>query len=147
MTHPFAKLTRCALLPLMLTTLAALPAHAKRVAPTTFCTLVGSFTQGARTSEFSWELRIIERSTSYSQKLRGDMSDEYGNAVINGNCTQMNSGSKICTFAKNYTSGQSKGATFYYSGKVIDDQINGRWGYTRGNYNGGTFTAQALDCE
>lgn len=105
------------------------------------CTLVGSFTQGAKSSDFSWDVSVNRKGKGFS--MTGTTSDEYGEAKVSGTCDN----NKVCQFAKSYISGTSAGNTFYYAGKANDDGISGKWGFGKGNYNGGNFTAQVIDCK
>jgi hypothetical protein len=104
------------------------------------CTLVGHFMQGDKSSDFSWNVNVVKKGTSFT--LSGTTSDEYGSAKVSGSCDANN----VCQFSKNYTSGASQGSTFFYAGKANDEGIRGKWGYKKGNFNGGTFDAQVIDC-
>jgi hypothetical protein len=104
------------------------------------CTLVGSFTQGAKSTNFSWGVNVTRNGESF--RLSGKTSDEYGNANVAGNCDA----NHVCLFTKSYTSGASKGASFFYAGKANDNGISGKWGYKKGQYNGGNFKAEVIDC-
>jgi hypothetical protein len=104
------------------------------------CTLVGHFTQGSKSSDFSWSVNVTRNGESF--KLGGTTSDEYGTANVTGNCDA----NHVCQFSKTYTSGASKGSTFFYAGKADDDGIKGKWGFKKGQYNGGNFDAQVIDC-
>lgn len=104
------------------------------------CTLVGSFTQGAKSTSFSWKVTVNRNGESF--KLNGKTNDEYGAANVSGNCDL----NHVCLLTKTYTSGQSKGSTFFYAGQATDDSISGKWGFKKGAYTGGNFSAQVIDC-
>ncbi|SFN81287.1 hypothetical protein SAMN05660284_02315 [Formivibrio citricus] len=105
------------------------------------CALVGKFTQGATTTKFTWNVEVTRHHGGFA--LQGRTSDRYGVANVNGRCDKE---TDICTFAKQYVSGQSQGVTFYYAGKAGNEAIVGKWGYQKGQYNGGGFSAQVLNC-
>ncbi|MBP7281987.1 MAG: hypothetical protein KBA66_10440 [Leptospiraceae bacterium] len=104
------------------------------------CTLVGHFTQGAKSSDFSWSVNVSRNGESFS--LSGTTADEYGSAKVAGTCDA----NHVCQFSKTYTSGASKGSTFFYAGKASDEGIKGKWGFKKGDFSGGNFDAQVLDC-
>lgn len=107
------------------------------------CTMVGSYTQGDRTTEFSWSVDVSERR-GRGLSIHGKASDRYGMALIDGRC---NGETEVCYFTKSYVSGRSNGSTFYYVGKAEGDDITGKWGFQKGSYNGGLFTAQVINCK
>jgi hypothetical protein len=105
------------------------------------CTLIGEFSQGGKSTEFSWAVDVDRSKHGFT--LNGQASDRYGEAKVNGNC---NENTKVCMFTKEYVSGRSRGSKFYYAGDAANDVMTGKWGYRKGSYTGGEFTAQLLNC-
>ena len=105
------------------------------------CTMSGEFTQGQITTPFSWFVQIDHHSHGF--RVHGTSEDNYGEASIDGRCEEA---TYVCSFIKQYYSGQSNGATFYYSGNLADNVIQGGWGFQEGDYNGGRFFARISEC-
>jgi hypothetical protein len=105
------------------------------------CSFVGKFTQGQNVTKFSWSVEVTRHRGGFS--LHGRTSDRYGVARVNGRCDKA---TDVCSFTKEYISGQSNGSMFYYAGQADNDAISGKWGYQKGSYHGGDFYAQVLNC-